>query len=178
MVSTWLVVNIGTDLPYTTSFIVRDLCVRNRKLIYASTLPKHAKFDWPALPPFIAVSEKLSLNRWIESLQWFTTSLLESKTTKSHASLSSEIGQEVMWSADVVQPSGSIPQGSCVLLSLLSGDPSLISADCNVSYWMYGYVCQYGKAPQLTYSIFKLRVTIVRSVLSVFFCLSFPLLYM
>ncbi|XP_048745598.2 uncharacterized protein LOC125658390 isoform X2 [Ostrea edulis] len=57
-----------------------------------------------------------------------------------------ENGQEVMWSADVVQPSGSIPQGSCVLLSLLSGDPSLISADCNVSYWMYGYVCQYAQS--------------------------------
>ncbi|XP_062587045.1 uncharacterized protein LOC134248658 [Saccostrea cucullata] len=62
--------------------------------------------------------------------------------------IQSENGQEVLLSSNIVQSTAEFPQGPCILLSIASGNPELISADCSRSFWMYGYICQYAQSSQ------------------------------
>nr|XP_022337729.1 uncharacterized protein LOC111133548 [Crassostrea virginica] len=52
-------------------------------------------------------------------------------------------GLDVSLPDSLIQPSAELPTGECILLSLLTGDPTLTTADCTRTFWMYGYICQY-----------------------------------
>lgn len=53
-------------------------------------------------------------------------------------------GQDVTIPVSSIQSQSELPSGACVLLSLSTGEPTLTSADCTRTFWMYGYICQYG----------------------------------
>ncbi|XP_061166451.1 uncharacterized protein LOC133175371 isoform X2 [Saccostrea echinata] len=59
-----------------------------------------------------------------------------------------ENGQEVLLSSNIVQSTTDFPRGSCILISISSGEPVLISADCSRAFWMYGFICQYALSSQ------------------------------
>uniref|UniRef100_K1PQL5 Uncharacterized protein n=1 Tax=Magallana gigas TaxID=29159 RepID=K1PQL5_MAGGI len=52
-------------------------------------------------------------------------------------------GQDVTIPISSIQSQSELPPGACVLLSLSTGEPTLTSADCTRTFWMYGYICQY-----------------------------------
>eukprot|EP00105_Crassostrea_gigas_P039555 XP_019923703.1 PREDICTED: uncharacterized protein LOC105330426 [Crassostrea gigas] len=58
----------------------------------------------------------------------------------------SDNGQDVTIPISSIQSQSELPRGACVLLSLSTGEPTLTSADCTRTFWMYGYICQYANS--------------------------------
>lgn len=75
----------------------------------------------------------------------------------------SENGQDVTIPISSIKSQSELPGGACVLLSLSTGEPALTSADCTRTFWMYGYICQYGNSSscRIEFSFLSLLVLLL-----------------